>query len=211
MRLTVFGGTGGTGRQLIHAALAEGHIVTAPAREPARIRAVHERLCTTRADVLDPASLDGTVDGADAVVSAVGAPQGRTPTTVYSGGVSNILNAMGRAGVSRLITVSALPVKPRAEVGRLERHVIYPILYRFFGGSYADMARMEELMRGTNVDWTVVRPPRLTNGGATGGYRTAIDHPLRRGRTISRADLAAAILGLLDEPRAVRATVEVAY
>jgi len=215
MHLTVFGGTGGTGEQVIRAALEAGHTVTAPARDPSRIRTSirtsHERLRTIRADVLDPPSLAGTVDDADVVVSALGAPGGKGPTTVYSTGVANILDAMHMAGVRRFIGITALPVTPRAEVSVLERLVIYPILYRFFGAGYADMERMEQVLRRSEVDWTVVRPPRLTDGPATGRYRTAVNHHLPRGRSISRADLAAAMLRLLDDPQAVRATVGVAY
>jgi len=211
MQLTVFGGTGGTGAQFVRAALDAGHTVTAAARDPAKIQTVQERLRTVRADVLDPLSLDGTVDGADAVVSTLGAPNGREPTTVYSTGVANILDAMRHAGVRRFTGVSAQPVRPRAEVDLLERLVVYPILYRLFGASYADMARMEQVLHRSDVDWTVVRPPRLTDGPATGRYRIAVNGRLRRGSSISRADLAAAMLRLLDDPRAVRATVDVAY
>lgn len=100
---------------------------------------------------------------------------------------------------------------PRAEVGVLERRLVHPILYRFFGEGYADMARMEQVLRRSEADWTVVRPPRLTNGPATGRYRTAVNRHLARGRTISRADLATAMLQLLDDPDAVRATVGIAY
>lgn len=69
---------------MIHAALDAGHTATATARGPSKIRVSHEQLRTIRADVRDPPSLNGTVDGADAVVSAVGAPRGKEPTTVYS-------------------------------------------------------------------------------------------------------------------------------
>ncbi|MGH3905883.1 MAG: NAD(P)-dependent oxidoreductase [Pseudonocardiaceae bacterium] len=118
---------------------------------------------------------------------------------------------MRTAGVRRFIGLSAVPVTPRAEVGPVDRLVVYPILYRFFGASYADMARMEQVLQHSEADWTIVRSPRLTDGPLTGSYRTAVNHHLRGGRTISRSDLAAAILDLLDSPDAVRATVGVAY
>ncbi len=211
MHLTVFGASGGTGEQFIRAALDAGHNLTAAARDPSRVRASHERLRTVRADVLDPPSLAGTLNGTDAVVSALGVALGKEPTTVYSTGVANILDAMRLAGVPRFIGVSAMPVTPRAEVSVLERLVVYPILFRLFGEAYADMVRMEEVLRRSDVDWTVVRPPRLTDGPATGRYRMAANRHLERSRTISRADLAAAMLRLLDDPHAVRATVGIAY
>lgn len=210
MNLTIFGGTGGTGDRLIHAALEAGHTVTAAARDPSRLPIPHERLRIVRADVLDPSSLNGTMDGADAVLSALGASANK-PTTVYSSGAANIVDAMHRAGVRRFIGVSALPVTPIHEVSALERLVVYPVLYRLFGEGYADMARMEQVLSGSDIDWTIVRPPRLTHRPATGRYRLAINHHLKRGRTISRADLATAMIRLLDQPAAVRATVGIAY
>jgi putative NADH-flavin reductase len=211
MELAVFGATGGTGLALLRTALAAGHTVTAAARNPDRILVDDRRLRRVRADVLDPASLDGTLDGADAVLSALGTADGRRPTTVYSAGTGNILAAMRRRGTRRFVGVSALPVTPRTEVGALERLLVYPLLDRFFGESYADMGRMEELLRRSDVDWTVVRPPRLTDGPATGRYRLAVGHHLRGARTISRADLAAAMLQLVDDPASVGAAVGVAY
>lgn len=210
MYLTVFGGTGGTGSQVIRAALAAGHVVTAPARDPARIEAAHERLRTVRADVLEPETLRGTMDGVDAVISAIGPSNGRKPTAVYSGGVTNILDEMRRSAARRLIAVSASPVTPRQQVGFVERFIAYPVLYRIFGEAYADQIRMEDILRRSDVDWTVLRPPRLTNGPATGRYRTAADH-LRGARTISRADLADAVLRQLDDRRSVRTAVGVGY
>lgn len=211
MHLTVFGATGGTGEQVMLAALDASHTVTAPVRNPSRITTSHPLLRTMPADVLDPTTLAGTVDGADAVLSALGGSRGREPTTIYSTGVANILDVMRLAGVRRFIGVSALPLTPRDEVAMLERLVAYPILYRFFGAVYDDMARMERVLHGSDVDWTVLRPPRLTDGPATGRYRTAVGHHLRSGRTISRADLAAEMLRQLDDVDAVRRTVGVAY
>lgn len=210
MNLTIFGGTGRTGDRLIRAALDAGHTVTAPARDPARLSIAHPALRAVRGDVLDPPSLDATVDSADAVISAVGAA-GRGATTVYSAGAANILSAMRRADVRRLIVLSALPVTPRAEVSALERLVVYPILYRLFGEHYADMARMEQVLRCSELDWTIVRPPKLTDRPGTGRYRVAINQHLPNGRSISRADLATTMLGLLDDPCTLRATVGVAY
>lgn len=211
MHLTVFGSTRGTGAHVVRLALEAGHTVTAAARDPARVQVSHERLRTIRADVLDPASLASSVHGADAVVSTLGAANGRQPTTVYSAGVTNILDAMRTADVRRFLGVSAVPVAPRDQFGPVERLVVYPVLHRFFGALYADMARMEHLLQHSDADWTIVRPPRLTDGARTGQYRSAVNHHLRGGHSISRSDLAAAILDLLDDPGAVRATVAVAY
>lgn len=210
-QLTVYGATGGTGTEFLRAALAAGNSVCAVARDPSKVEIGHERLRTVRGDVLDAPSIKDSIQGADAVVSALGVDSGTAPTTVYSTGVGNILCAMADMGVQRFIGISALPVTPRDEVGTIQRRLVFPILYRFFGESYADMARMEQQLRASNIAWTVLRPPRLTNGPATGRYRTAINGPLRRAGKISRADLAQAMLHALDEPQARQATITVAY
>lgn len=70
---------------------------------------------------------------------------------------------------------------------------------------------MEARLRASAADWTVLRPPRLTDGPATGRCRTAVDARLRRARSLSRADLALAMLDALGDPRATRAVLTVAY
>ncbi|MGH3412355.1 MAG: NAD(P)-dependent oxidoreductase [Marmoricola sp.] len=210
MRLTVFGATGGTGRALVDDAVGSGHDVTAVVRDPSRFGDRSGPVRVVRGDVLDAASLDGALDRADAVCSALGTRQ-RGPTTVYSDGVGNILAAMATAEVRRFVGLSAVPVGPRDRLPPVERRVVMPLLDRLFGEGYADMARMEALLRSSDRDWTVLRPPRLTNRPGTGRYRTAIDRPLARARSIARADLAAAMLDVLDNPATVRTAVTVAH
>jgi uncharacterized protein YbjT (DUF2867 family) len=93
----------------------------------------------------------------------------------------------------------------------LDRLVLKPIVRAIFAATYADLARMEQEVRASGLDWTIMRPPRLTNRPPTGRYRLAFDRNLPRGRFIGRADLAAAMLRLLDDPKAVHAAVTVAY
>jgi putative NADH-flavin reductase len=76
---------------------------------------------------------------------------------------------------------------------------------------YGDLARMEDLLRESELDWTVFRPPRLTNGPLTGKYRTALGQNLRRGALISRADVAQAMLAALDQPATIRQAIGIAY
>ena len=211
MRLVVFGATGGTGVHFTRAALAAGHTVIAVTRDPSRVPITHQRLRTVRGDVLDRPSLTGSLDSADAVVSALGASSGRQPTTVYSAGVANILDLMSSAGLQRFVGISALPVTPRDQVDALHRLVLFPLLYRLFGENYADMARMEQLLQHSTADWTVMRPPRLTNGPTTGRYRTALNEQLPRAGKISKADLADAMLRMLNDPHAIKATAAIAY
>jgi len=210
MNITIFGSTGGTGRELVRLALERGHSVTAVARDPDAVNLAHQRLVVHRADVLDPDLLPPVIVGADAVMSALGSAVGRTPTTVYSAGIANILEAMRAADVRRFVGISASPVIPRSEAPVSQRLLVFPILYRFFGGAYTDMRRMEELLRASQAEWTVLRPPMLTDKPATGRYRTAFNQNVRRGRWITRSDLAAAMLDVLEDRSTVRAAIGVA-
>jgi putative NADH-flavin reductase len=119
---------------------------------------------------------------------------------------------MGKTGVRRLLLVSASGLVADAGDGVFVRFVVKPlILKRLLRNSFADMRRSEEEVRAGDLDWTIVRPPRLTGAKATGRYRTAIDVNLRGGRRISRADLAACILTLITDDASVRHHVSVAY
>ena len=184
MHLAIFGSTGPTGRALVAQALDRGHDVTAVARDPAAVEATGARLEVVRADVLDRSSVDGVLNGVDAVLSAIGT-HGRQPTTVYSVGAANIRDAMHDAGVQRFIGISALPVTRRTELGPAERWIAVPLLSLFFGETYEDMTRMEQVLRDSDLDFTIMRPPQLTSKRATGKYRTAINQHLPRARKIS--------------------------
>ena len=210
MHLAIFGSTGPTGRTLVSQALDRDHDVTAVARDPAAVEATGARLQVVRADVLDRSSFDGVLNGVDAVLSAIGT-HGRQPTTVYSVGAANIRDAMHHAGVQRFIGISALPVTRRTELGPAERWIAVPFLSMFFGEMYADMTRMEQVLRDSDLDFTIMRPPQLTNKRATGNYRTAINQHLPRARKISRADLAAEMLQVIPQQQTVRGTVSLAY
>ena len=207
MKLVVFGATGGIGAQVIEQAVAAGHEVTAVARRPEAVTLRHEHLEVVRGDVLEPETLRGPIAGKDAVISAVGA-RDRGPTTVYSQGVANIVKAMQSAHVRRLFCISASGLEP----GPLwQRLIAKPILWTVLKESYSDLERMETLVKRSNVDWTIVRPPRLTDGPRTGKYQVALNTHLHNGMILSRADVADYILTPLGDIQSRCAVVELAY
>lgn len=210
MRLAVVGATGGTGTALTVAALDAGHQVTTVVRDPGRLIVSSDRVRIVRADVLQPGSLDDALDGVDAVCSTLGT-RDRGPTTVYSAGITAIITAMHTAGVRRLIAISAATLSPREQVTLVERWIVLPLLDRIFAEGYADMRRMEQRIRGCDLDWTILRPPRLLDGPATGHYRTAVDRPLPGARSIRRGDLALGILAVLDDPVSAGTAITIAH
>ncbi|MEU8399660.1 NAD(P)H-binding protein [Nonomuraea sp. NPDC048892] len=211
MRLTVFGATGGTGLELLRQGLAQAHEMTAVVRDASRLPAgLRDRLDVVEADVMDADAVVPAVKDRDAVLSAMGTRE-RGPTTVHSASIASIMAAMGRTGSRRLLMVSASGMVTGPDDGPLVRYVLKPlIVQRLFRHSYADLARAEGLLRAADLDWTIVRPSRLTDAGLTGSYRTAVDRNLRGGMNTTRADLAACMLELIGDATSVRHVVSVA-
>lgn len=211
MKLTVFGATGGIGREVVRQALDAGHTVTAVVRDSARLAVVHQALDVVVVPGLtDPERLTPALAGSDAALSGVG-PRSRKDTTVASTSTRAILRAMKTAGVPRFAAVSAAPVGPVPDDDSfLSRRILYPMIKSFLREIYADLARMEDEIRRSGTEWTIVRPPRLTDKPLTGSYRTAIGANVPRGNLISRADVAHAMLASLDDPATVNQAIGVA-
>lgn len=207
MKLAVIGATGGTGSQVVRQALAAGHSVTAIVRRPAAVNLHHQRLEVVQGDVFEPATLAQPIRGKDAVVSALGGPASG-PTTTFSTGITNIMQAMLSAQTRRLICVSASALDPGPD---FLHWVVKQLLWLILKEAYTDLALMEEAVKASDLDWTIVRPPRLTNGPRTGQYHVAVNKHLPRGWSISRADLADYIVTHLEDPQTYCAQVEVAY
>jgi putative NADH-flavin reductase len=204
MSIVVFGANGPTGRLLVSHALAAGHQVIAVTRRPDKFPQQHPNLTVARADVLDASAVEGVVSGADAILSTLGAPYGRKQVAVYSVGVRNILTAMERHQVRRLVVVSssATDPKPYADAGFFFNRVVQPFVVNLLGKTvYEDMRRMEELIRNSEVDWTIVRPSGLFDTDFVSDYELAEDHIA--GRFTARSDLAAAMLAQVEDERYV--------
>ncbi|GAA3549267.1 SDR family oxidoreductase [Nonomuraea rosea] len=227
MKLVVFGATGGTGQHVVRQALDAGHHVTAVVRDRARLpHAGHGRLETVVADVLDPEAIAASMAGRDAVVSALGPRPGGTgsgpvstgtgtgtgtgTSSVCSDGARAIITAMRATGVRRLIVVTASGHIVDQGDGPASRFLVKPLLRRLLRDGFADFARTDEAVRASGLDWTIMRPPRLTDGERR-AYRTATDVNVRGGITIARADLADAILAVLNDPATAGHTVSVGY
>ncbi|HUA31159.1 MAG TPA: NAD(P)-binding oxidoreductase [Streptosporangiaceae bacterium] len=116
---------------------------------------------------------------------------------------------MEKTGVRRLICVSAAGafISGDPHMNRL----VKIILPRVLATQFADTRRMEDLVGRSDLDWTMVRASRLTNGPATGRYRVSPDYPPRGGRKISRADVANFIGAMLTEASWVRSAPALAY
>ncbi|HVW41965.1 MAG TPA: NAD(P)H-binding protein [Amycolatopsis sp.] len=209
MKLTVFGATGGTGVEVVRQALEWGHQVTAVVRDPARLNVpAHARLDVVTADVLDPAAIEPAISGREAVISALG-PRGRGPTTICRDGTRAIMDGMRSAGVRRLVVVSNSGMHTDGD-GFFTRRLVKPVLIRILRQGYDDMRVMEERVAASGLEWTIVRPPRLTVRPHTGRIASATHGNVRGSFTIGRPDLADYLLRVAADDSLIGTSVSVA-
>jgi len=208
--ILVFGASGGTGLEVVEQALEAGHKVTAILRHPDKFPIRHEQLRIIKGDVLNSITYENTFFGMDVVISCLGT-RNREATVVYSQGVTNILQAMQKVGMDRIICLSAGAVEIAPNTSFLMKFLIKNILQKLFKYSYADMLLMEGILHGSNLNWTVIRPPRLLNGDRTGKYRTSINEIIPNMSSLNRADLADYIIHHLDDEKTYKSKVEISY
>jgi uncharacterized protein YbjT (DUF2867 family) len=211
MDIVCFGANGATGRLVVRQALGEGHVVTAFTRHPEAFPLRDDRLRLVGGDVLDLESVDKAVSGQEAVLSSLGVPFSRKPITVYSQGMAHIVQSMQRFGVRRLVCVSATPVDPRYDTqgGFIFEKVLKPVISHTLGRTmYADLRRMEDLVRQSGLDWTILRPSGLFGAPSVTDYRAT--DGLVSGQFTSRTDLADCLLRQLDNEQNVHKVLAVA-
>jgi uncharacterized protein YbjT (DUF2867 family) len=212
MKLTVFGATGGIGGHMVRQALEQGHAVTAVVRDRARLEVPDQPglQVVTVAGLTGSGPLEPALAGSDAALSGVG-PHSLKDAGVATAATRGILGALEATGVRRFVAVSAMPVGPIPDSERfLTRRIAYPLIRLAFRKVYDDLAAMEADIRRSGTEWTVVRPPRLTDKPLSGRYRLAYGANVPNGGFASRADVAHAMLALLDDPKAVGVPVGVA-
>ncbi|MFD9396691.1 NAD(P)-dependent oxidoreductase [Streptomyces sp. NPDC060000] len=210
MKFTVFGATGGIGREVVRQALDAGHEVTAVVRDPARLGVTGDRLEVVRADLTDPGALRPAVTGRDAVLSGLGA-RSRKDAGVAARLTRTVLSAMEAEGVRRLLVVSAGPVGPEPEGDGVLDRTLRGIVSAALKDVYADLREMEAELARSATEWTVVRPPRLQDKPVTGSYRKVVGGFPLKGRFIGRADVAHAMLAMVQDAGTVKQGVGVAY
>ena len=186
MKVLIFGPTGSIGRELVKQALEQGHVVTAFARNPAKVDLEHADLTVIQGDVMDPAVVERAVPGHETVLCSLGAGlKGK----VRSEGTRNVIRAMENAGVRRLICQSTLGVgDSRGNLNTYWKYLMFGLLLR---RAYADHVSQETYVKQSGLDWIIVRPAAFTNGNRTGEYRHGFPSTDKTTTLkISRADVA---------------------
>ena len=186
MKVLIIGATGATGKILMREALAQGHQVTALARNPSALVPEDHRLRVLQGNALDVSSVEAAVVGQDAVLLALGTRSSR-PTTLFSESTQNVIGAMDKHGVRRLVCITGVGVgDSKGHVGFLYDRIIRPLVVK---NVYEDKERQEEAIEQSDLEWVIVRPAQLTDKPARGEYRVFVGGSYTA-KTISREDVA---------------------
>jgi putative NADH-flavin reductase len=196
MRTAIFGATGRTGKHLIEQALSQGHSVTAFARTPSKLSVSHPQLHIIQGDVLKPESVEIAVKGQDVVVSVLGLKHGGPSTTLVDG-TENIIRAMKKHGVERVLcvlTAGFLDEQVDSLIGKL---LLW--FYRLNAKAYLTPARLQyQSLQQSGLKWTAIRAVLLNEGVSKGRYRVAEVNIPRAGYQINTGDMAEFILKQLS-------------
>jgi putative NADH-flavin reductase len=208
--IVVLGANGGIGRQVVEVALKQGHRVTAILRNPAKLTITHPNLIIVKGDIMKPETLEKYLENKDVVISAIG-KNSLKETTLYSQGSKNLLNVLKKMVTTRIFFISASGLDVNPSHNFFIRLATKYILQRLLKNMYADLERMEKIVKESDQNWTIMRPPQLTNRPFTGHYRFAVNGFLKGGSRISRADLAHFMISNITNTAIYKKTVEVAY
>lgn len=201
--IAIFGATGRTGRRVLERAVAAGLTVRMLARNPDAAAPPGDRVTVVRGDILDSVAVEETLAGADAVISVFGQVKG-SPQTLQTDGTRAITEGMHRLGIRRIITLSGGGLPDPHDRPKVADRVIRLLLRLLSGKVLADAAGHLQVLRDTDLDWTVVRGPRLTEAPGLGRYRVGWVG-VGTGTQISRDDLADFILTQVDDRTFVHA------
>src|SRR5437879_753576 len=191
MNLFVVGATGRTGREIVQQALARGHHVTAFVRSPESITIRNERLNVLKGNATNENQLFDAIQNHDAVVSTLGPRQPLKPSSLLRDSALATTRAMNRSGVKRLLVLSAA-----AHFSGIPNRIISLILRNHM----RDSLKMEEIVQGSGLDWTIARPPRLTQGNYI-TYRSREGAAPKMGFSLARKAVAAFMLDAIEQKK----------
>jgi putative NADH-flavin reductase len=195
MKLLILGATGGIGLEIVKQAIDAGHQATALVRTPERLKEFAGRIAVIQGDVLNSTDLERALEGQDAVLSGFGArePRSKADADLLRRFAVALTRAMLHVKIRRVIVVS---------VAFLFTDSIIPPTYLFgrlfFRDVVTDSSGLEDIFRKSALDWTILRPPQLTDKPYTGKYRVREGHLPRFGFKISRADVADCLIKSLE-------------
>ena len=203
MKIAIFGATGETGRQLVEQALAAGCQVVAYVRNPSKLNTKHENLTIVQGELADQAIIERAVSAADAVISVLG-PRGGSKGKPITRGMQNIIEAMKKQGVRRLIISSTLSAKDPNDLPDFKAKALVNLVKLTMHAAYEEIVSVADTVRKSDLDWTIVRLTTLNNNPKSGKVRVGYLGKGEVGLRISRADLAEFMLKQVQDTKYLR-------
>jgi putative NADH-flavin reductase len=203
MKIVIFGATGGTGKQLVEQALAAGHHVVAYARNPSKLNINHEQLKVIQGELADETLIESAVTGADAVISVLG-PRGGSKNRPITQGIQNIITAMKKQNVRRLVITSTLSAKDPNDLPDFKTKTLVNLVKLTMHDAYKDIVSAAETVRNSELDWTIVRLTMLNNNPKSGKVKAGYVGKGEVGTWISRADVADFMLKQVEDTEYLR-------
>lgn len=209
MKIVVFGASRGVGLEVVKQALAGGHQVVAFVRSPEKFTMTHPNLTMFKGDGMDPKAAEMAIAGQEAVVSALGPTPPPVPHMMETS-AKNIVNGMKKHGVRRLVSTAGAGVRQPEDQPKFIDRFIGVLLSLLAKDVVLDSAENVKVIQTSDLDWTVVRFPRLMDDEHTGRYQVGYVSQ-RPGTQISRADAADFVLKELSEGKWLRKLPVVSY
>ena len=202
MRVLILGSTGRIGTRVLNGALAHGHEVVVLVRDPGRVEPGN-RLSVVVGDVRDELAVRAALRDVDAVVAALG-PRSNTPAEEegLALGMHNLVAAMAGGRVPRLVALSGAGVDVPGDRKPVFDRIMSGVVRRFARHIVGAKQREFEIFAASELDWTALRPPLVTDGSRR-GYR--LDLALQPGARVTRADVAQALVDQLVDRAFIRA------
>lgn len=209
MDLLIFGASGRTGHNVVQQALDHGHNVTAFVRNPSKLKITHDHLSFFQGDIQDYLSVEKAIREKDVIISALGAASPFKLDRTVIEGFRHILTAMKKDQVTRLIYLSALGVsESRQTAGFMLRYIAPKILRTEFEGH----AMRENMIRQSDLSWTIIRAANLTTEPKQGIYRSGETIKATSFLpTISRADVADLMLKQVTDDIHIHKCISIMY
>ncbi len=173
MKVLIIGATGRLGKQLVELALEKGHEVTAFARNIEELNQDHPKLRTLQGDVLYPTLIDAAIPGHDAILCVIGIRKFSGPITLMSRGIQNIIDAMHRHEVRRLITITGAGILQENGNQMIMESLSFPPNLQNVS---LDHRRVYQILQSSHLDWTIVCPAFMVRRPANGDYVTRAEY-----------------------------------
>jgi putative NADH-flavin reductase len=209
MNIVVFGASRGVGLKVVEQALEQGYFVTAFVRSPEKFSVTHPNLIVFKGDALDADAVKKAISGQEAVISALG-PNRPPVAHMMESAAQHIVAGMNAHAVRRLVSTTGAGVRQPEDQPKFADHAIGFLLNLLAKDVVLDSAANVKVIQASDLDWTVVRFPRLMDGEHTRNYKVGYVGK-ESGTQLSRADAADFVLKDLVEKKWLKKLPLVSY